>query len=270
MKKLMLMAGVACACACAALGAPKTLAERLAEPKPFLIAHRGYQPDAPENSIPSFTRAGELGYPAIETDVRLTKDGKLICSHDASLKRMFGVDLVVEKTDFAELRKQVMIKGTKVGTYPADKLHPPTFDEYLDFCAKCDCVPFIETKGPVTVVKAVLDVLEKRGLLEVAVLSAVPIEHVREARKLNKRVFVHHIFSKPELLDEIAAMGNSGLSWDYADPSKAPKELLERTHAKGVKYCLRGADTPEVFAQQKALGCDYFPTNRTKPDSAKE
>lgn len=265
MKKLVLVAWVACSCA--ALGAPRTLAERLAEPKPFLIAHRGYQPDAPENSIPSFTRAGELGYAAIETDVRLTKDGQLICSHDASLKRMFGVDIVVENTDFAELRKQVMTKGNKVGSYPADKLRPPSFDEYLDLCVKYDCVPFIETKGSVAVVKPVLDVLEKRGLLGIAVFSAIPIEHIRAARKLNQRVFVHHIFSKPELLDEIAAMGNAGLSYNYPDSSKAPRELLERTHAKGVKYCLRAADTPAIFAKQKELGCDYFPTNKTTPGS---
>jgi len=256
---VLLWTSVACA-------APRTLAERFAQSQPFLIAHRGYQPDAPENSIPSFTRAGELAYAAIETDVRLTKDGKLICSHDASFKRMFGVDLTVETTDFENLRRHVMKKGRKVETYPAEKLRPPTFDEYLDICARYDCVPFIETKGPIAVVKPVLDALAKRGLLDVAVLSSVPIEHIREARRLSKSIFVHHIFSKPELLDEIAAMGNAGVSWDYPDPTRAPRDLLERTHAKGIKYCLRGADTPEVFAQQKTCGCDYFPTNVTVPE----
>lgn len=268
MRKLLLLLGVGCVCT--VFGAPRTLAERFAAPEPFLIAHRGYTPEAPENSIPAFTRAAELGYAAIETDVRLTRDGKLICSHDASLKRMFGVEVVVEQSDYAELRQRVMTKGKLVGTYPADQLRLPTFDEYLDICIKYDCVPFVETKGPVAVVKPVLEVLERRGLIDIAVFSAIPIAHIRAARKLNQRIFVHHIFSKPELLDEVAAMGNAGLSWNYPDPTAAPLELLERTRAKGVKYCLRAADQPETFAKQKALGCAYFPTNVTTPKSLEQ
>lgn len=225
---------------------------RIADPAPFFIAHRGIVDKAvgeKENTLASFEAAGRAKMQAIETDVRLTADGQLVCTHDASLKRVFGVVLNVEKATLAEVRK-----------YPV-----PTFAEYLDVCAKYDAVPFIETKGDKKVVAPVLDELRKRGLLKVAVMSSGSIDHIREVRRLDKEVFVHHIFSKPALLDEIAAMGNAGLSWNYPDLRKLPQGLVEKTHEKGVKCCLRGCDSPESFHAMRRLKLDYLPTNKMTP-----
>lgn len=56
------------------------------------IAHRGVHNDSiPENSIEAFKLAIEKGF-CIETDVHLTKDEKVVCFHDFSLKRMFDND----------------------------------------------------------------------------------------------------------------------------------------------------------------------------------
>ena len=63
------------------------------------------------------------------------------------------------------------------------------------------------------------------------VLSAISFDHIREARQLDREIFVHHIFSKPELLDELAEMGNAGLSCNYQDLSTVPAGLVERVHA---------------------------------------
>ena len=235
-----------------AVAAPRSFAERLKDDQPFFIAHRGIVDNAngvKENTLASFEAAGRAKMQAIETDVRLAADGALVCSHDASLKRVFGIDLNVEKVTLAEVRK-----------YPV-----PTFAEYLDVCAKYDAVPFVETKGDKKVVAPVLDELRQRGLLKVAVISSSSIDHIREARRLDKVVFVHHIFSKPALLDEIAAMGNAGLSWNYPDLRKLPPELIEKAHAKGVKCCLRGCDSPEAFREMRRLKLDYLPTNRMTP-----
>lgn len=55
------------------------------------VAHRGLHGDAvPENSMSAFSLAAETGY-AIETDVHLTADGKLVLFHDDDLSRMCGV-----------------------------------------------------------------------------------------------------------------------------------------------------------------------------------
>ena len=246
-------------------GARRTWSERLAEKGMLFIAHRGCQTLAPENTIPSFVCAARLGLQALETDVRLSKDGVMVCSHDDSLKRMFGLKKKVSETAYAELKQLVPVNGNGLTVWPKETLRIPTFGEYLDICEKYDAVPFIETKGDVAVVKPVLDEVRRRGLSRIAVLSSGSFDHIREARRCDKEIFIHHIFSKPEQLDELAAMGNAGLSYNYKDLSTVPDGLVERVHAKGVKMCLRAGDTPEAVAKMTALGLDYIPTNVTVP-----
>lgn len=249
--------------------ARRTFLERLGERakagRPFFIAHRGCQSLAPENTLASFECAARLGLDAIETDVRLSSDGALVCVHDDTLKRMFGVDRKVSEMTLAELRELVPTKGKGLKSWPAEMLRIPTFAEYLDVCEKYGKVPFIETKGDVAVVKPVLDEVHRRGLTKAVVLSAISFDHIREARRLDKEIFVHHIFSSPDLLDELSAMGNAGLSYDYKDLATVPEGLVERVHAKGVKMCLRAGDTPEAVSKMVAIGLDYIPTNVTVP-----
>ena len=57
-------------------------------------AHRGLfdnETDAPENSLNAIRKAMKAGY-GIEFDVQLSKDNVPVVFHDASLKRMCGVD----------------------------------------------------------------------------------------------------------------------------------------------------------------------------------
>ena len=246
-------------------GTRRTWGERLAGKGMLFIAHRGCQSLAPENTIPSFVCAARLGLQAIETDVRFSKDGVMVCSHDDSLKRMFGLKQKVSETAYAELKSLVPVKGNGLIVWPKETLRIPTFSEYLDVCEKYDAVPFIETKGDVAVVKPVLDEVRRRGLARVAVLSSVQFDHIREARRCDKEIFIHHIFSKPEQLDELAAMGNAGLSYNFKDLSAVPGGLVAGVHAKGVKMCLRAGDTPDAVARMVALGLDYIPTNVTVP-----
>ena len=252
----------------------RTFLERLGEKakagRPFFIAHRGCQSLAPENTVASFVCAARLGLDAIETDVRFSSDGALVCVHDDTLKRMFGIEREVAAVRFDELRALMPVKGetSKVKglkSWPKEALRIPTFAEYLDVCEQYDKVPFIETKGNVAVVKPVLEEVRRRGLAKVAVLSSIPFEHIREARRIDKGIFVHHIFSDPELLDELAAMGNAGLSYNYKDVSTVPEGLVAEVHAKGVKMCLRAGDTPEAVDRMMAMGLDYIPTNVTVP-----
>lgn len=87
-------------------------------------AHRGLfdnESDAPENSMKAFQRAVMAGY-GIEMDVQLTKDEQLIVFHDATLKRMCGVDGAVGDYTWEELSK-MQLKGS------AEKI--PLFAEVL-------------------------------------------------------------------------------------------------------------------------------------------
>lgn len=55
---------------------------------PIAFAHRGASSSRPENTMAAFEAAASLGYQYIETDVHLTKDGKLIAFHDDRLDRV--------------------------------------------------------------------------------------------------------------------------------------------------------------------------------------
>ncbi len=87
------------------------------------FAHRGLHGDGvPENSLSAFKSAVENGYGA-ELDVHMTKDGKLVVIHDASLLRTVGIDLRVEDLTLSELSK-FTLEGTE------EKI--PTLKEVLE------------------------------------------------------------------------------------------------------------------------------------------
>src|SRR5262245_31253898 len=55
-----------------------------------IIGHRGAAYDAPENTMASFKTAWSQNADAIETDLWLSKDGKIVIMHDGDTKRMGG------------------------------------------------------------------------------------------------------------------------------------------------------------------------------------
>ena len=91
------------------------------------FAHRGGASDAPENTLPAFQRAVDLGYTYLETDVHATRDGVLLAFHDSDLKRTCGIDGRIEEMTFAEVsRVRVGDVGGVGGGAPI-----PTFDELI-------------------------------------------------------------------------------------------------------------------------------------------
>ena len=64
---------------------PKEKAERL-KPKLYVIGHRGCTGLAPENTLAAFNKAIEIGVDAIELDVHLTIEKKVVVYHDYCLK----------------------------------------------------------------------------------------------------------------------------------------------------------------------------------------
>ena len=79
-----------------------------------VIGHRGGRYEVDENTLSAFVDSYNNGVNSYETDVRLTADNELVISHDASLKRMFGVDVDVEKSTRAELAQYKSLKGNPV------------------------------------------------------------------------------------------------------------------------------------------------------------
>ena len=71
--------------------------------RPLVFAHRGGADALPEHTLGAYLRALEDGADGLECDVRLTRDGHLVCVHDRRLDRTSnGRGLVSAKT-LAEL-----------------------------------------------------------------------------------------------------------------------------------------------------------------------
>jgi glycerophosphoryl diester phosphodiesterase len=72
-------------------------------PSPWLVAHRGGSALAPENTFEAFDLAVRLGADAIETDVRLSKDGTVFVFHDEETARLTGDPGTIEARGGAEV-----------------------------------------------------------------------------------------------------------------------------------------------------------------------
>ena len=79
---------------------------------PLAFAHRGGASDAPENTMPAFQRAIDLGYIYLETDVHATKDGVLLAFHDDDLSRTCGRPGLISELNYAEI-KDARVRGTE-------------------------------------------------------------------------------------------------------------------------------------------------------------
>lgn len=87
-----------------------------------IIGHRGARAVRPENSLSGFEYAARHGVRAVEMDVRLSKDERLVCSHDASTRRLGGPATLVSEMTVEQLGRLVLRGGVSV----------PTLDDVMD------------------------------------------------------------------------------------------------------------------------------------------
>jgi glycerophosphoryl diester phosphodiesterase len=73
-----------------------------------VIAHRGASWDLPENSLPAFERAIEIGADYVEFDVRADRDGRLVVAHDPPRRR--GLPTLEEVLDVCRGRIGTMVE----------------------------------------------------------------------------------------------------------------------------------------------------------------
>ena len=74
-------------------------------PLPRVIAHRGDSKNYPENTLPAFLSAVKMGIDVVETDIHITKDGKLVIWHDPTLERNTDGRGRIEDHTLEELQK---------------------------------------------------------------------------------------------------------------------------------------------------------------------
>jgi glycerophosphoryl diester phosphodiesterase len=215
--------------------------------RPLVVAHRGASHDAPENTLAAFRLGIDRRADALETDLRLTKDGRIVLLHDAGTKRTAGgVDHAAAGTDAATLRALDAGRGERI----------PFLEELLDL-APAGCGLFLEIKcggeilpvleallrqsgrpGQVTIIGFDLDVVAaaKRRLPEVPVCwlrstakdpsTKHPLPHREEwietarAKGLDG-LDVHHEGLTADFAAAVRASGLALHAWTVNDPAEA-------------------------------------------------
>ena len=87
-----------------------------------VIAHRGNNKEALENSFTAYDKAVECGAIRIELDIQLTRDGHPVINHDDHLLHTTGKNLYCSNLDRSEFRRIPLLNGDPV----------PFLDEVLE------------------------------------------------------------------------------------------------------------------------------------------
>ncbi|MBF6173520.1 glycerophosphodiester phosphodiesterase [Nocardia blacklockiae] len=72
---------------------------------PFVVAHRGASGTRPEHTLAAYELALQEGADGVECDVRLTRDGHLVCVHDRTVDRTSSGTGLVSEMSLDELRE---------------------------------------------------------------------------------------------------------------------------------------------------------------------
>lgn len=151
--------------------------------KPLVIAHRGAAAYAPENTLEAFALALKMGADGLEMDVRMTKDGVLILSHDRGVKagrRRSWID----KIKFSKLKK---IKNGEI----------PTLEEALSKFGRITALELdLKQEG---IEEAVVKLLKKYQPKKKIVIKSVSIKVLKKFKKLYPSAVLSH--SSCELRD---------------------------------------------------------------------
>lgn len=121
------------------------------------VAHRGYHNEQyTENGFGAFKNAIDNNF-AFELDVHLTKDEKLIVSHDASLKRTTGKEGIIEELTLEEIKSNYhLLDGSEV----------PTLEEVFELTKEnvpivVELKPYTKTKNYKILAFKVMDALKE-------------------------------------------------------------------------------------------------------------
>ncbi|MCT6922979.1 MULTISPECIES: glycerophosphodiester phosphodiesterase family protein [Bacillales] len=108
-----------------------------------IYAHRGASAYALENTMEAFQKALKLGANGIELDVQCSKDGQLIVFHDNNIKRLTGVNRLVQDCSLEELQSYRL--GKRFSRIFSTK-HMPKLHDIIEWANKENVALNIELK----------------------------------------------------------------------------------------------------------------------------
>ena len=207
----------------------------LREYRPLSVAHRGHSIAYPENTMEAYRKAIELGVEMIECDVNITRDGKLVMIHDATLDRTTNGSGLVSSVTWDQI--QGLDAGGKFKPEFAGARVPST-EETLLLYKEAGIFSCIEVKGANAdeshrIALGLVDLFVKHDLLDSTFMSS----YTHDA--------VHLAQSKcPELLTATERLPDDA----PPDPSEALRQAKSfNAPVLQHQYTLLNADTVRVL-----------------------
>jgi glycerophosphoryl diester phosphodiesterase len=144
-----------------------------------IIAHRGASFDAPENTLAAMKLAWEQQADAIELDLWLSKDGRLVVMHDGDTKRVGGSTNKIATQTWEELQR-FDVGGWKAAQFKGERI--PTLESILATIPKGRRA-YLEIKCSPEIVPELGRVLRKSDLKppQIAIIS-FNFEALRESK----------------------------------------------------------------------------------------
>lgn len=226
-----------------------------------IIAHRGASGYAPENTLASFEKAISMNVKAIEFDVQMTKDGKLVVIHDFFVDRTTNGHGFVFDLNYDEL--QLLDAGSSFDQkFKGEKI--PLFEEVLDLI-------------PQTID---LHIELKKVMLEKRDLAGAVYQMVKEKHKLSHVIFSsfdHEVLKQLQKYDDvnIGVLLNTNLvnpieyikSVELKEVSINPSivfttnELVERAHKENLLVYSFTVNDLRLANYCETIGVDGIFTN---------
>lgn len=215
--------------------------------QPEKISHRGAHQTLPENSIPAFLRAIELGADAIELDVHATSDGVVIVHHDPVVNAPAAATTRIAALSAVEISRFPLAHGVEI----------PTLERVLDAVGDRAMV-YVEIKA------TGIEPLVLRCIRESGARCAV---HAFDHRivKTVKRIFPAirtGVLEAARHIDPVASLLAAGAQDLWQEVSFIDEELVTRAHSVNARVIAWTSDDPDQWETLREIGVDGICTNR--------
>lgn len=221
-----------------------------------ITAHRGSSREAPENTMAAMTKAVDDLADFVEIDVQETKDGVVVLGHDASLKRVSGINRPISFYTFEELQ-QLDVGKWFSPDYEGEKI--PSLEEVMEYCKGRVSIN-IEIKdlgiGSMLPDK-VVELIQKHQMREQCVVTSVRFSYLSRIKELDPEIRTGYIIS--------AAYGDY-YSSDMIDfislrSSFVSERLVEAAHERGKAVHAWTVNSKSEMERMKMLGVDNIITD---------
>lgn len=232
--------------------------------KPILLAHRGFSGDYPENSPLAFQMAIEkTQVDGFESDVHITKDGRLVVFHDASVERTSNGAGFIKDYTYDEMLE------LDIGAWKSPEFagqHIWTFDELLDFCKETKMLLNIELKNYEVfydgLEQRVIDAVCARQMQDQVFASSFNHISMQHFKKLCPEIETGLLYDKPYLdMDKYIERSNADNMHPRYMLLQYQPELAGLYHSRGMKVNTWTVNDEENMRDMIARGVDCIISN---------